>query len=128
MLAFGLDYRPLHNDEGVTLHVASEPSVRDVLHTAIDYRHGPPLHYLLVHVSLLWHDDVLGLRLPSALLGILAVALAYWLGRELLGPPGGALVSVDHRDLARGRQPRRSSPAATRPCWPPATAASGSCW
>ena len=94
VLAFGLDYRPLHNDEGVTLHVASEPSVRDVLHTAIDYRHGPPLHYLLVHVSLLWHDDVLGLRLPSALLGILAVALAYWLGRELLGPPGGALVSV----------------------------------
>jgi hypothetical protein len=94
VLAFGLDYRPLHNDEGVTLQVASEPSVRDVLHTAIDSRHGPPLHYLLVHMSLLWHDDVLGLRLPSALLGILAVGLAYWLGRELLGPPGGALVSV----------------------------------
>src|SRR5690349_8039915 len=94
VLAFGLDYRPLHNDEGVTLQVASEPSVRDVLHTAVDHRHGPPLHYLLVHVSLLWHDDVLGLRLPSALLGILAVGLAYWLGRELLGPPGGALVSV----------------------------------
>jgi len=94
VLAFGLDYRPLHNDEGVTLQVASQPSVSDVLHTAIDYRHGPPLHYLLVHMSLLWHDDVLGLRLPSAVLGILAVALSYWLGRELLGPPGGALVSV----------------------------------
>jgi hypothetical protein len=94
VLAFGLDYRPLHNDEGVTLQVAQEPSVRDVLQTAIDHRHGPPLHYLLVHMSLLWHDDVLGLRLPSALLGILAVALSYWLGRELLGPPGGALVSV----------------------------------
>ncbi len=94
ILGFGLDFRPLQNDEGVTLMVASKLSVSDVLHTAIDVRHGPPLHYLLVHASLDWRDNILGLRLPSAVLGILAVAISYGTGRELLGRPGGAIVSV----------------------------------
>ena len=94
VLGFGLDFRPLQNDEGVTLAVASMDSVREVLHTAIDVRHGPPLHYLLVHASLAWRDDILGLRLPSAVLGILAVAISYGTGRELLGRSGGAIVSV----------------------------------
>jgi hypothetical protein len=92
-LGFGLNFRPLHHDEGVTLAVASRPSAAGVLHEAIDVRHGPPLHYLLVHASLWWRDDILGLRLPSALLGILAVALSYGAGRELLGRAGGAVVS-----------------------------------
>ena len=94
ILGFGLDFRPLQNDEGVTLMVASKLSVSDVLHTAIDVRHGPPLHYLLVHASLDWRDNILGLRLPSAVLGILAVAISYGTGRELLGRSGGAIVSV----------------------------------
>ena len=94
VLGFGLVYRPLHNDEGVTLSVASHPSARDVLDTAIDVRHGPPLHYLVVHASMIMRDDMLGLRLPSALFGILAVALAYGFGRELLGRSCGAVVSV----------------------------------
>ena len=94
ILGFGLDFRPLHNDEGVTLQVASQASLSDVLHTAIDVRHGPPLHYLLVHLALAWRPDVLGLRLPSALLGIVAVAVSYGCGREILGRPGGAIVSV----------------------------------
>ncbi|HUZ83616.1 MAG TPA: glycosyltransferase family 39 protein [Gaiellales bacterium] len=94
ILGFGLDFRPLHNDEGVTLQVASQPSLADVLRVAVDVRHGPPLHYLLVHLSLAWRTDMLGLRLPSALLGIAAVALSYGCGRELLGRSGGAIVSV----------------------------------
>jgi hypothetical protein len=94
VLGFGLVFRPLHNDEGVTLQVASHASARQVLDIAVNYRHGPPLHYLLVHASLLWRDDMLGLRLPSALLGILTVALAYGFGRELLGRLGGAPVAV----------------------------------
>ncbi|MGN6380099.1 MAG: glycosyltransferase family 39 protein [Gaiellales bacterium] len=94
ILGFGLDFRPLHNDEGVTLGVASEQSVADVLRTAVDVRHGPPLHYLLVHLSLQWRMDVLGLRLPSAVLGIAAVPISYGAGRELLGKPGGAAVAV----------------------------------
>ncbi len=94
VLGFGLVYRPLHNDEGVTLEVASHASARQVLDVAVNYRHGPPLHYLLVHASLLWRDDMLGLRLPSALLGITAVALAYGFGRELLGRHGGGPVAV----------------------------------
>ena len=39
VIGFGLNYRPLHNDEGVTLSVASRPSARDVLDVAIDDRH-----------------------------------------------------------------------------------------
>src|SRR3954451_23845622 len=94
VVGFGLVFRPLHNDEGVTLAVASQPSVRDVLDTAIDERHGPPLHYLAVHASLAIRDDMLGLRAPSALFGILAVALAYGFGRELLGRACGAVLAV----------------------------------
>lgn len=94
VIGFGLNYRPLHNDEGVTLSVASRPSARDVLDVAIDDRHGPPLHYLAVHASLVLRDDMLGLRLPSALFGILAIALAYGFGRELLGRSGGAVLAV----------------------------------
>ena len=94
VIGFGLNYRPLHNDEGVTLSVASRPSARDVLDVAIDDRHGPPLHYLAVHASMVLRDDMLGLRLPSALFGILAIALAYGFGRELLGRSGGAVLAV----------------------------------
>jgi hypothetical protein len=94
VIGFGLDFRPLHNDEGVTLGVASRRSVVDVLRVAVDVRHGPPLHYLVVHASLLWRDDILGLRLPSAVFGIVAVAVSYGFGRELLGRSGGAVVAV----------------------------------
>jgi uncharacterized membrane protein len=94
VLGFGLVYRPLHNDEGVTLQVASHASAHQVLDVAVNYRHGPPLHYLLVHASLLWRDDMLGMRLPSALLGILTVALAFGFGRELLGRHGGGPVAA----------------------------------
>jgi hypothetical protein len=94
VIGFGLVYRPLHNDEGVTLSVAVRPSALDVLDTAIDQRHGPPLHYLAVHASLALRDDMLGLRLPSALFGILAVSLAYGFGRELLGRSGGAVLAL----------------------------------
>jgi uncharacterized membrane protein len=94
ILGFGLDFRPLQNDEGVTLAVALHNSASEVLHIAVDVRHGPPLHYLLVHASLQWHNDILGLRFPSAVLGITAVALSYGLGRELIGRSGGAIVSV----------------------------------
>jgi hypothetical protein len=94
VIGFGLDFRPLHNDEGVTLGVASRGSALDVLRVAVDHRHGPPLHYLVVHASLVWRHDILGLRLPSALFGILAVAVSYGFGRELLGRSGGAVVAV----------------------------------
>jgi hypothetical protein len=94
VIGFGLVFRPLHNDEGVTLSVAGQKSARDVLETAIDERHGPPLHYLAVHASLAIRDDMLGLRMPSAVFGILAVALAYGFGRELLGRACGAVLSV----------------------------------
>jgi Dolichyl-phosphate-mannose-protein mannosyltransferase len=94
VIGFGLDFRPLHNDEGVTLGVASRASALDVLRVAVHHRHGPPLHYLMVHAALLWRHDILGLRLPSAVLGILAVAVSYGFGRELLGRAGGALVAV----------------------------------
>jgi hypothetical protein len=94
VLGFGLVFRPLHNDEAVTLRVASHASALDVLDAAINDRHGPPLHYLLVHASLVWRDDMLGLRLPSALLGIVAVGMSYLFGRELLGRATGALICL----------------------------------
>jgi hypothetical protein len=94
VIGFGLDFRPLHNDEGVTLGVASRASALDVLRVAVDHRHGPPLHYLLVHAALAWRHDILGLRLPSAVLGMAAVALSYGFGRELVGRAGGAVIAA----------------------------------
>jgi predicted membrane-bound mannosyltransferase len=94
VVGFGLDFRPLHHDEAVTLHVAGQPSFGDVFHVAVWDRHGPPLHYLIVHATLDWRYDILGLRLPSAVFGILAVGLAFGCGRELLGRGGGAAVAV----------------------------------
>jgi hypothetical protein len=94
VFGFGLVFRPLESDESVTLQVASLDSVRGVLDAAVNYRHGPPLHYLLVHASLAVRDDVFGLRLPSALLGMAAVGLAYGFGRELLGRAEGAVMAV----------------------------------
>ncbi len=94
VIGFGLDFRPLHNDEGVTLGVASRASAIDVLRVAVDHRHGPPLHYLMVHAALWWRYDILALRAPSALLGIAAVALSYGFGRELVGRAGGAVVAM----------------------------------
>src|SRR3954452_10134703 len=91
-LGFGLNFRPLHHDEGVTLDVASEPSADDVLRGAIDVRHGAPLHCLLVPASLPWRDDILALRLPSAPLARLAFSLCYAPVRELLGRCGGAVM------------------------------------
>ncbi len=94
VIGFGLDFRPLHNDEGVTLGVASRASAIDVLRVAVDHRHGPPLHYLMVHAALWWRYDILALRAPSALLGIAAVALSYGFGREIVGRAGGAVVAI----------------------------------
>jgi len=94
VFGFGLVFRPLESDESVTLQVASLDSVRGVLDAAVNYRHGPPLHYLLVHASLAVRDDVFGLRLPSALLGMVAVGLAYGFGRELLGRVEGSVMAV----------------------------------
>ena len=106
VVGFGLDFRPLHHDEVVTLHVAGQPSARDVLHVAVQDRHGPPLHYLVVHASLDWRHDILGLRLPSALFGILAVGLAYGCGRELMGRAGGATVALVTAIIADHDPPR----------------------
>src|SRR4051794_41226046 len=119
VLGFGLVFRPLHNDEGVTLDVASANSVRGVLDIAINYRHGPPLHYLLVHFSLLWREDVLGLRLPSALLGILSIPLAYGFGRELLGRAGGAVVAGGGAGAAPVGHPGPVSPRGHGPAGGP---------
>ena len=94
ILGFGLDFRPLQNDEGVTLMVASKLSVeRRAAHR--DQRPAWAASALPAGACLAgWRDDILGLRLPSALLGILAVALSYVTGRELLGRRGGAIVAV----------------------------------
>ena len=86
VIGFGLDFRPLHNDEGVTLGVASRASAIDVLRVAVDHRHGPPLHYLLVHASLAWRYDILGAAAARRRCSASsAVALSYGFGRELLG-------------------------------------------
>ncbi|NLX42024.1 MAG: hypothetical protein GXY79_00935 [Chloroflexi bacterium] len=61
-----------------------------------------PLHYLLVHATLSvagWGE--LALRLPSALLGLLAIPVFCWVGRQAGGRPWALLLAL----LAAGAQP-----------------------
>ena len=130
VFGFGLVFRPLDNDEGVTLQVASSDSVRGVLDVAVNYRHGPPLHYLLVHASLaLARRRVRAAPALGAARASSRSALAYGFGRELLGRAGGAdRARWSSRRLADGRAPRASSRAATRRCSRPPSPACGCCW
>lgn len=78
-----LSWQPLWWDEGYSVYFATEPLGRMTALTAQDIH--PPLYYALLH---LWLNvsqsvDPAMLRLLSVLIGVLAVALSFDLGRTL---------------------------------------------
>jgi hypothetical protein len=81
---YGLSDYSLWLDEGATWAWATRPTA---VETATADPNHPPVWWLVTRAALtVLPDDETGLRLPSAVLGVLAVVLAWMLARRLLDP------------------------------------------
>ena len=82
---------PLWTDELHTLLVASDPSWLAPFKVEIH----PPLYYLLMQwwIGLFGASDI-GLRLPSVMVGVGLVLLAWGVGREVFRAPGAGLMAA----------------------------------
>lgn len=93
LLGFGLRIHRLGLDsiwwdEGYAVWMARMPVREMLFQTAND--NAPPLSYAFLHYwRLLAGDEELALRLPSALSGLLTVAISYQIGREVGGRGAG---------------------------------------
>lgn len=80
-------------DEGLAAWAARQSLAEAAAWTARDVH--PPLYFWLLHAwRLLSGDSEFGLRLLSALVGVVTVAAAYLLGRRVAGPPAGVLAAL----------------------------------
>ena len=77
-------WEPLHVDEAITLEYAPE-SPPEILRDVFVERGGAPIFFLLEHVSLQWPGGLAGLRLPSFVFFLAAVALSAPVARQLGG-------------------------------------------
>jgi hypothetical protein len=105
----GLDEMRLSGDSAYSLHVAGGSLGAITLGRVSDGH--PPLSYWLLHLALpLFGATELGVRLPSALIGMLAVPLAWSAGRRLGGPITGliaaGLVALSPLLVFYAREPR----------------------
>lgn len=97
LLAFGLRlYRlgaeSLWYDETVSVHLAGKSVPALVAHTAGDIH--PPGYYLLLNAWLrLAGSSEFAVAFPSLFLGMLLVALVYWLGAQVFGRKAGLLAA-----------------------------------
>lgn len=82
---FRLGYRSVWYDESFSIILARQDPATLINGTAHDYH--PPLFYLLLSGWLkLFGEDILVVRLFSALLGVGGVLMVYWLAKALFGP------------------------------------------
>lgn len=88
-----LDHAAFWDDEYVTWMFASEPLAR-LWGPEIAVETNPPLYYTLQHFWLAFGSSRFAMRALPALLGILAIALSFVLGRRLLGARGGLLAAA----------------------------------
>ncbi len=83
-----LSFQPLWWDEGYSVWFATHSLPQMTALTARDIH--PPLYYALLHLWIVvWGPGPLALRTLSVLLGLLAIPIAYLVGRELAGPRAG---------------------------------------
>ena len=90
---YRLDAQSLWNDEGNSLRLA-ERRVSGLLDAAARDIHPPGYTLALKGWIALAGTSELALRLPSAFAGLLTVAAAIALGRQLYGPGAGALAGL----------------------------------
>ncbi len=89
-----VEVRSLWADEGWTVLLSAGPRLTDVVQTMADDQH-PPLFFVLFR---LWRnttgDSEFAMRTFSVLVGLVAVASIYQLGRALFDAPTGALAAL----------------------------------
>jgi mannosyltransferase len=88
---YSLDAESLWIDEGYTISLARHSPFEIVEGAAADQH--PPLYYLVLHLWLKGGVSVFYARFPSALLGLVSVALIGWLGRDLGGKKLGLIAA-----------------------------------
>jgi uncharacterized membrane protein len=88
---YALDAKSIWFDEGYTF-IDSTHSLVDIIDERVHSFDLPPLLFILVHFSLrLFGESDFALRLPSAMMSVLALAVLGWAGIRLLGLPTGLL-------------------------------------
>jgi uncharacterized membrane protein len=88
-----LDRTSMWYDEAVSWS-QSQGSLGDVL-SAVSADNYPPLHNIVLWLTMpILGDSETALRLPSALLGVIAVWLGYFIGREMSGRSAGLLTAA----------------------------------
>lgn len=106
---------PVWWDEGWSVWLARMPLPEAAVRTAYDVH--PPLYYAMLHLWLLVAGEgELAIRYPSLAAGVLGVALAYRLGREMGGRFAGivaaAMLAVSPFNVVWSQQARMYAPLA----------------
>lgn len=90
---YGIGAESLWLDEGVSMQIA-HLDVRGILQE-VRVDNNPPLYYLLLHYWIeLFGDSETSVRMPSAILGVLAVLTIYGVGNLLLERPAALLAAL----------------------------------
>ncbi|MGN6100948.1 MAG: glycosyltransferase family 39 protein, partial [Devosia sp.] len=90
---YGLTAQSLWEDEVATWQQARLDLDGLIRATAAD--NYPPLHNLIVHLSLqVFGDTPWALRFPSAVLGALTVGALYWTGLPVIGRVGALIAAL----------------------------------
>jgi hypothetical protein len=81
-------------DESQTDLIGRQETLAGVAATALEERPYPPLFFWVMHYSLKLRGDEMGLRLPAALFGALAVIGVFLLGGQLTDATTGAIAAL----------------------------------
>jgi 4-amino-4-deoxy-L-arabinose transferase-like glycosyltransferase len=81
-------------DESQTHLISRQNTFGEMTRLARTVRPYPPLYFLASHYSLRLRDDEIGLRVPAALFGSLAVFAVFLLGRKLVDGPTGVIAAA----------------------------------
>jgi len=92
--AYLIGHQALRGDEAFSVRFFSQP-FGDILASMIRTDPNPPLYYFVLHgwMQMAGRSELV-VRWPSALAGVISVALTYRLGRVLLGPQTGSLAAL----------------------------------
>jgi hypothetical protein len=87
--------QPLALDEHVSYFAAGAPTVAELCRRSLDVMATPPLPHLLERTSLaLFGHSETALRLPSLAAYLVAILIAFLVGRRMSGPLAGGLAAV----------------------------------
>jgi len=81
-------------DEAFTSEIAHKETFTEIIDRAMKGRPYPPLYFFIVHGSLKYSNDELGLRFPSVIFGILALIVTFLLGKAMFDHSIGFIATL----------------------------------